>query len=99
MVEAVSSLMDPTDESVTERLTERLIAVERELWAFRSSVNVLHGPAQAQLAVEDWLRELENSLLSEVEGLPSLRQLSIGAAQALAERVVACRPLPYSPAA
>ena len=58
---------------------------QRELTAFTSAVAEIHGPDQARLSAEDWLRELKSaSSLLVVRGL---RRVTIAASARLANRL------------
>ena len=63
-----------------------LIEAERELAAFYAAVSNAYGPESAQIAAEEWIRELEKRPVGEA--IPSLRRTTIAASAALASRVV-----------
>ena len=51
-----------TVEDVTRKIDELILtAAERELGAFMNAVAELYGPAQATIAAEDWIYELEST--------------------------------------
>jgi hypothetical protein len=81
-----------TKELFSSSICEKQIQIaERELSAFISAVEELHGPAQAQLSAEDWLDELEL-----MDGKPKFanrhwRGVTIAAAARLADRLSAGR--------
>jgi hypothetical protein len=77
-------------------------SAERELGAFMKAVTDSFGPAEAMLAADDWIQELDS-----IEALPEVgaydwRSLTIAAASRLAARVITrsgykkIRPIPSS---
>jgi len=64
---------------------------ERELSAFISAVNEMHGPEQAQLSAVDWLDEFELIDRQPVSTSRDWRVVTIAASARLANRLNAAR--------
>ncbi len=60
---------------------------ERELASFAAAVTESFGAAQAELATEDWINELERIACRPGDAIPCWRQATIAAASRLANRV------------
>jgi hypothetical protein len=58
-----------------------LVLAERELAAFHRSVITHYGPSEAQLAIEDWLNELERAAIFRDVQIQDWRAFTICAVQ------------------
>jgi hypothetical protein len=70
-----------------ELVGECLTYAENELTALYSAVSELFGFEQAQLAVEDWLTELEAMEWPADSPIPNWRRPTVAAVSRLAERI------------
>jgi hypothetical protein len=68
-------------------IAEFLHSAECEIAAFRTAVVAAYGAVQAELAVMDWLREMEEADWSNPEAIPDWRSFTLAAADKLADRV------------
>jgi hypothetical protein len=83
--------MDTKESFSNSICKEQTLMAERELSAFISAVNEMHGPDQAKLGALDWLDELE--LMDSQPGSTSRhwREVTIAASARLANRLNAAR--------
>ena len=73
-------------EDQTGACSEQRTLADRELASFFTAVKRLFGSEQAELAAEDWLRELQaSSVLPDSVG--DWRRITVRVAQRLAQRV------------
>jgi hypothetical protein len=74
-------------ETKTAKLVhEIMIYAENELTALHSAVDRIFGPEQAELATQDWLRELEVMDWPAGAEIPNWRQPTFAAVRRLEER-------------
>jgi hypothetical protein len=83
--------MDTKESFSNSICKEQAQMAERELSAFISAVQELHGPEQAQLAAVDWLDELELMDRQPVSTSREWRVVTIAASARLANRLNAAR--------
>jgi hypothetical protein len=68
-------------------LAELIHSAEGELTAFYVAVCRLHGITHAELAADDWIREVETAEWNCSDQIPEWRRFTIKAAAKLAERI------------
>jgi hypothetical protein len=83
--------MDTKESFSNSICKEQAQMAERELSAFISAVQELHGPEQAQLSAVDWLDELELVDRQPVSTSRDWRVVTIAASARLANRLNAAR--------
>ena len=81
--------MQPRSESAN-LVHEVMIYAENELAALYSAVHQVFGAEQAQLATQDWLRELEVMEWPAGSAIPNWRQPTFVAVRRLKERTGSC---------
>lgn len=94
----IADSLIPNDQEVHTldgRGADLLISAEREFAAFHRSVTTLYGPLEAQLALEDWLSELENAAIWQNLQAPDWREFTVAASSRLADRMGARLTSPF----
>jgi len=77
-----------TQQASVEIIADLLLTAKRELASFYEAIEKRYGPEEARRAAHDWIEEVETMDWPVDGGLPKWRQVSIVAADSMADRVI-----------